>query len=209
MRETETQAYIREWRSMEEQFYRTVLNDSDSYMLGIRLVRAVADSLKSIADPETLVERFQQTGSDDVIPIADTLNAPQVIMLDYQLARGAAFYLRTQEIQEDSAKADIQARLAEARAQGQRWVLIDEHETRRYGRTFFRRLEMRLPDGFSLYTASELDWEKGHVYCVEPMLLDSATGQPRRDVTPPEPRQEFATHEELMHAVEALREKYA
>ncbi|MFL5806604.1 MAG: hypothetical protein ACJ8CR_33360 [Roseiflexaceae bacterium] len=209
MNQQELQAYIAELRSIEDQFFRAVLNDSDSYMLGIRLVRAVADSLKPIADLATLVEYFQRTGSDYVIPIADTLGAPQVMLLDYQLALGAAFYLRSQEIQEDGARADLRARLDAARAQGQRWLVLDERETRRYGRTFFRRLEMRLSDGFGLYTASELDWEKGHLYVLEPMLLDTDTGQPRRGAAPPEPRQEFATYEELMRAVEALREKYA
>ena len=204
----EIQAYIAELRSIEDRFYRAILNDSDSYMLGIRLVRAVADSLRSIVDLEMLVERFQQTGSDYVVPIADTLGAPQVLLLDYQLALGAAFYLRAQEIAEDRTTADVQARLAAARAQDQRWVVIDERETRRYGRTFFRRLEMRLSDGFSLYVASELDWEKGHIYVVEPLLLDPSTGRPRQGA-PPEPRQEFATREELMQAVEVLRKKYA
>src|SRR5262249_16795811 len=137
------------------------------------------------------------------------LGAPQVLLLDYQLALGAAFYLRAQEIQEDNTRADIQARLAAAHAQNQRWVVVDEHETRRYGRTFFRRLEMHLPDGFRLYTASDLAWEKGHIYVLEPMLLDPATGQTRRDVAPPEPPREFSTHEELLCAVAALREKYA
>jgi len=208
MNNQEVQAYIVELRSIEDKFYRAILGDTDSYMLGIRLVRAVADSLKPIADLATLVAYFQRTGSDYVIPIADTLGAPQVMLLDYQLALGAAFYLRAQEIVEDSARADVGARLAAARALGQRWVMLDEHETQRYGRTFFRRLEMRLPDGFSLYTASELDWERGHIYVLEPMLLDPTTSQPRRGAVPPEPRQEFATHEELIRAIEALREKY-
>src|SRR5262245_51164249 len=209
MSHQETQAYIAELRSIEDQFYRAVLNDSDSYMLGIRLVRAIADSLRSITDLQTLVDRFQRTGSDYVVPIADTLGAPQVLLLDYQLALGAAFYLRAQEIQEGDSRADIQARLATARAQNQRWVVIDTYESQRYGRTFFRRLEMRLPDGFGLYTASELDWEKGHIYILEPMLLDPDTGQRHTGIAPPETPQEFATHEELMRAVEALREKYA
>src|SRR5258706_4772109 len=111
MNNQELQAYIAELRSIEDQFFRSVLNDSDSYMLGIWLVRAVADSLKPIADLATLVEYFQRTGSDYVIPIADTLGAPQVMLLDYHLALGAAFYLRAQEIQEGSTRADLQARL--------------------------------------------------------------------------------------------------
>jgi len=209
MRQQELQPYIAEWRAMEDHFYRAVLNDPDLYMLGIRLVRAVADSLKAIADLETLITRFQQTGSDAVATIAETLDAPQVVLIDYQLALGAAFYLRAQEIQEQGARADLEARLAAARAQGQRWVVLYDQETRRHGHAFFQRLEIRLPDGFSLRSADEMDWERGRVYVLEPLLLDLITGLPRRDVSPPEPRQEFATREDLARAVEALRQKYS
>src|SRR5215210_3366738 len=118
MNSKEIQAYLAEWRTIEDRFYRQVLNDSDLYMLGIRLVRAVADSLRAIDDLAALVERFQRTGSDEVAAIADALDAPQVVLLDYQLALGAAFYLRAQEIQADSARADFRTRLADARAQG-------------------------------------------------------------------------------------------
>jgi hypothetical protein len=68
---------------------------------------------------------------------------------------------------------------------------------------------MHLPDGVGLYTAVELDWEKGRVYVVEPIMLDPATGEPLRGVTPPDPRREFATHEELVAEVARLRSKYS
>ena len=209
MDSNEIQAYTAEWRAIEDRFYRQILNDPDLYMLGIRLVRAVADSLQEIDDLGTLVERFQRTGSDEAAAIADTLDAPQVVLLDCQLALGAGFYLRAQEIQERGARADFQARLADARARGLRWVALYDQETRRHGHTFFQRLEMRLSDGFSLRSASEMDWEKGRVYVLEPLLLDLATGLPRRGVPAPAPRQEFATRTALMDALDALREQYA
>ena len=202
------QPYLAEWRMIEDRFYRQVLNDADLYMIGIRLVRAVADSLQTTADLAALVERFQRSSSDDVAVIADTLDAPQVVLLDCQLALGAAFYLRAQEIQQECAKADVQARLAAARAQGQRWVALYDQESRRHGHAFFQRLDMRLSDGFSLRSASEMDWEQGRVFVIEPLLLDPATGLPRRDLPAPEPQQEFATREALMQALAALREKY-
>ncbi|GAC1354885.1 MAG: hypothetical protein NVSMB42_12970 [Herpetosiphon sp.] len=92
---------------------------------------------------------------------------------------------------------------------GQQWVVLGSHETQRYGKTFFRRLEMHLPDGFSLLTTSELDWERGQIFVLEPMLLDPISGEQRRDVAVPEERQEFATHEDLQSAIGALRTKYA
>ncbi len=205
MSQHEIQSYLAEWRTMEDQFYRMVLNDTQLYMLGIRLVRAVADSLKEIGDLETLIERFQRSGSSDVIPIADALEAPQVVLLDYQLALATAFYVRAQEIRQDGARAAWHARLAGARASGQSWVVIYDHEAQRNGHTFFERLEMRLPDGLSLRTASELDWERGRVYVVEPLLLDPITGQSRRGVASRAARQEFATREEMLRAAEDLR----
>jgi hypothetical protein len=47
------------------------------------------------------------------------------------------------------------------------------------------------------------------VYVVEPIMLDPATGEPLRGVTPPDPRREFATHEELVAEVARLRSKYS
>ena len=110
MTTTETQAYVAEWRTMEDRFYRAVMGAAELYMLGIRLVRAIADTLAPVDDLAALVERFQRTGTDDVIPIADALDAPQVVLLDYQLALGAAFYLRAQQIQEARADADLRQR---------------------------------------------------------------------------------------------------
>ena len=209
MNSKEIQAYLAEWRMIEDRFYRQVLNDADLYMIGIRLVRAVADSLQTTADLETLVERFQRSSSDDVAAIADTLDAPQVVLLDCQLALGAAFYLRAQEIQQTRAQADFQARVVAARVQGQRWVTLYDQESRRHGHAFFQRLDMRLSDGFGLRSASEMDWEKGRVFVIEPLLLDPATGLPRRDLPVPELPQEFATRAALDMALAALREKYS
>jgi hypothetical protein len=202
------QAYLAEWRAIEDRFYRQVLNDAELYMVGIRLVRAVADTLGDADELQALIERFERSSSDDVAAIADELDAPQVVLLDCQLALGAAFYLRAQEIQQTRARADFQARLAAARAEGQRWVSLYDQESRRHGHAFFQRLDMRLSDGFSLRSASEMDWEKGRVFVLEPLLLDPATGLPQRERRPPEPRQEFATRAALEQALETLRQKY-
>lgn len=208
MTQTELQAYLAEWRAIEDRFYRQILSDADLYMVGIRLVRAVADSLQTTGDLAALIERFERSSSDDVAAIADALDEPQAVLLDCQLALGAAFYLRAQELHQSQAQADFQARIADARARSQRWAVLYDQESRRHGHTFFQRLDMRLSDGFSLRSASEMDWEKGRIFVVEPQLLDLATGRPRRDLPAPEPRQEFTTRAALDLALAALREKY-
>jgi hypothetical protein len=209
MTPTEIRAYIAEWRSMEDRFYRAVMGAAELYMLGIRLVRTIADTLAPVDDLAALVERFGRTGTDDVIPIADTLDAPQVVLLDYQLALGAAFYLRAQEIQEARADADLRQRIEEAREQGQSWVVLADRETRRYGQVFFQRLEMHLPDGFGLLTSSEMDWERGRIYVVEPLLLDPHTGRRRTGTPPPEPPRVCATLDDMRQVAAQLRHKYA
>jgi hypothetical protein len=173
------------------------------------LVRALADSLTRVTEVEGLVKVYRDYDLDRVGLIAEELALSHLDFIDFELARDAAFYLRYQEILEAQDRARVQARLAEARAQAAQWVTLYDNETKRQGRTFFQRLEMRLPDGLGLYTAVELDWEKGRIYVVEPIMLDPATGEPRRGVAPPDPRQEFATREELVAAVAALREKYS
>jgi hypothetical protein len=117
--------------------------------------------------------------------------------------------LRAQEIQEQVTRADFQKRVAAASAQGQSWALIFDHEQKRYGKPLFRRLEVRVADGLSLYAGSELDLERGLVYALEPMWLDPASGKPRQGLALPQPRREFATREELLAAAAAFRQEYA
>ena len=68
---------------------------------------------------------------------------------------------------------------------------------------------MHITDGVSLHFASELDLEKGKIFSVEPMLLDSKTGRIKKDSDSLGPRQEFLTKKNLMSEVIQLRKKYS
>jgi hypothetical protein len=207
MNKRELKAYVGELRRTEDAYYRDVLGDPELYMLGIRLVRAIADSLQTLTSLEQLIARFRRTGSDYVGPIADSLNTPRVMFLDYHKALGAAFYLRAQELDEDQARSDWLRRVAQAGQDDAGWILVYDLDQQRYGRKFFQRLEMHLPDGISLRTWSDLDWEKGLIYVVEPLALDPLTGKPRADARLAEPSQEFGTLETMRAAAQALKEK--
>ncbi|HXV41525.1 MAG TPA: hypothetical protein VEC96_00550 [Anaerolineae bacterium] len=209
MTEQEIQAQAMTWRKAEDRFYQSALNMPEVYTDGIRLVRTLANHLNQMVEAEQLVEAYQDFDLDQVGLIAEELALSHSDFMDFELARDAAFYLRYQEILDTQDRARIQIKLAEARQQVAQWVTLYDSETKRQGRTFFQRLEMRLSDGLGLYTAVELDLEKGRVYVVEPIMLDPATGEPLHGVTPPDPRQEFATREELAAAVARLREKYS
>lgn len=209
MSEAERRERVDAWRQAEDRFYASVLTMPEAYASGIRLVRALANRLDDVRDVEALLDAYRDTDVDDVAEVAEELELSHRHFVDYELALDAAFYLRYQEVLEEQAEGDIRTRLTQARSEGEEWVVLYDNETRQRGHTFFQRLEMHLPDGIGLYTASELDWEKGRVYVVEPIVLDPDTGRPHRGVPPPEPRQEFETREELAAAVAAMREKYS
>ena len=140
---------------------------------------------------EGLLKEFHEGDPDLAASAADDLELPQLELLDFDQVREAAFFLRYQEIAGIQYQAEIQQQLAAARASGAEWAVLHEETTRVRGRSYTRRLEMHLPDGFALYTGSEMDWEKGRVYVVEPMSLDPESGQPRRDGHWPVPGRSF------------------
>ncbi len=209
MTENEIREQIAAWRKGEDRYYQAVLVEPELYTVGIQLVRAVVNRLSHVTEVEALVEAYHQFQTGDLVAIAEEMDLPRRHFLNYDLAREAAFYLRYQEILEAKAQTDRQARIAEAQSQGTEWVTLYDNETSRYGQTFFQKLEMHLPDGLGLYTAVELDWEKGRVYVLEPIQLDPTTGQPQPGIAPPDRKQEFATREELVAAVARLRDKYS
>jgi hypothetical protein len=207
--EDELSAQVSLWRKTEDKYYASVLNVPELYMAGIRLVRAVANRLSDVTTGEALLTAYRQSDVDFVAAVADELAVPQFAFLNYDLARDTAFYLRYQEILETQAETGAQTKIAEARAAGLDWVVLFDNETKSQGHSFFQRLEMHVLDGIGLYTAVELDWEKGRVYVVEPLVLDVDTGKPRPGITPPAPRQEFTSRTEMAAAVAALRETYS
>lgn len=203
----ELQFYLARWRKAEDRFYASVMSAPELYTTAIHLVRALADHIK-VERVDDLPEAYTQFTIAQVAQIADETNLPQRDFLDYNLARDAAFYLRHRDILETKAKSEVRQRIIQARARNETWVELYNNEHEGQGVTFFQRLEMHLSDGLGIYTALELDWEKGRVYVVEPLVLDPDTGEPRREVKPPDPRQEFSTREEMMLTLAALRRKY-
>jgi|TARA_B110000263_G_scaffold23239_1_gene18022 hypothetical protein len=178
-------------------------------MRALRLVRAIVDTLKDITALESLITRYQEIDSSYVVPIAKSLDMPQLVVLNYELTLSVAFYLRGREIAESQALSRTKDLVRKAKENGDEWIVIYDNKTEHNGYTFFRRLEMHIPDGVSLHFASELDLEKGKIFSVEPMLLDSKTGRIKKDSDSLGPRQEFLTKKNLMSEVIQLRKKYS
>lgn len=205
----ELRAYLTTWRKAEDKFYGSVLSAPELYTSGVRLVRGIANTLADVETVEALLDAYPQTTISQVSEVAESLDIIHRDFLDYHLARDSAFYLRHREILEAQAKTEIEARIVEAQTLGDEWVTLYNTEQEGQGITFFQRLEMHIPDGLGIYSAIELDWEKGRVYVVEPLLLDPATGEPQRQTRPPDPRQEFSSREDMLVRLAALRQKYS
>ncbi|HEX2987631.1 MAG TPA: hypothetical protein VHS06_05615, partial [Chloroflexota bacterium] len=197
------------WRRAEDLYYRSVLQEPSLYTSSINLVRAIADSLAEITELAALVGEYRVADPELVATIADSLELPHREFIDYDLALDAGYYLRYQEIAEIESAAEIRDRIEKARSEGDEWVVLYDNKTRSRGHTYFERLEMQLSNGIGLRTSSELDWEKGRIFTVEPINLDPETGQMRRGVRSSDPMQEFTTLGEMAAAVEALRVKYS
>lgn len=209
MDEQNLTTHLANWRKAEDKFYGAALSAPEIYTAGVQLVRGIANSLADVESVEALLEAYADSTIQQVVDVAEALNITHRDFLDYNLARDAAFYLRHREILEAQAKAGVEARLAEAQRRGDEWVTLYHVEQEGRGVTFFQRLEMVLSTGVGIYSAIELDWEKGRMYVVEPMMLDPATGEPRRELPPPDPRQEFTTLADMDEALAALRKKYS
>jgi hypothetical protein len=209
MDEQNLTTHLASWRKAEDRFYGAALSAPEIYTDGLQLVRGLANSLSEVASVEALLEAYAKSSIQQVVDVAEALNLRYRDFLDYYLARDAAFYLRHREILEAEAKAGIAARIVEAQGQEGEWVTLYHVEQEGPGVTYFQRLEMILSSGLGLYSAIELDWDRGRVYVVEPMLLDPATGAPRRGIPPPDPRQEFTSLADMAEALAALRKKYS
>jgi hypothetical protein len=208
MSEDEVKLLLKKWRKSEEEYFASIMNAVELYTEGIRLVRGIANDI-DVEDENNLPEAYTQMEIPHVTAIAESLELVHRDFLDYNLARDAAFNLRHRDILIAKSNAEIRERLAEARASGKEWVSLYNNEQEWKNKKIFQRLDMHLPDGMGIFSASEFEWEKGWVYVVEPIVLEPATGDPLREVQPPDPRQEFSSSEELAAAVALLREKYS
>lgn len=163
----------------EERLYPVALVDPDLYQRAVMLVREVADELRLLPTTELLVEAWD--GAAEIVAgVVDRLGL-EPGRLDLGLVAGAAFSLRERELAEDEARASALERIRHAREAGEPWVVLYETALAGAGAGSpappYRRLEMRLADGFGLHVFVEVDPDTARpVYGVEALQLDPQTG---------------------------------
>lgn len=169
------------------------------------LVRAVADDLREVDTVEDLAEAWGRRA--EIAEAAARREGVAGEVPDLEIVAGAAFALRHRELVAEAGREETRRRIAEARDRGEAWVVL--HETGMAEAPFpqpYRRVEMRLADGYALSLSAELDPDSGGIiYAVEGLRLDPDTGQSAGGADPA--RREFADPEVWRWEVRALMDR--
>jgi hypothetical protein len=194
----------RRWRLGEQRLYPMIMVAPEAYEVYVRLVRTIADELKSCATLDELVDAYADRMA--IVEHAAAGGGMSSTGLDLDLAVDAAFQLRHTELEDELQRAEVRRRIADMEERAG-WVVLTESAL--VAEKLFppyRRLEMHLPDGTGLDVSVELDLETGRPrYAVEVVQLDPATGALLPGREEPDRRQEFSESSAWQEAIAALR----
>ena len=176
------------WQQAETRLYPAVMDRPDLYQRIVRLVRLTADSLRPLGPGTTALVAAAGRGGALVAATADDAAIPTA-ELDLDLVAGAAVALRYRELRAEQAARRRLRRLAEGRAAGHDWVVVDE-TGEPDGDPFipYSRLEVHTATGRALLVTATPDDEFRDVHHeVRPVRLDPETGEVTEDPAAPEP----------------------
>lgn len=197
------ESLIRRWEEAERRLYPSMMAQPEVVAGAIRLVREVADDLREVETLEGLAVAWPRAA--DMVRRAAGREGMEEEPVDPELVAGAAFALRYRELAAEASRREVRRRIEDARARGEEWVVLEEAGVAEAPFPQpYRRLEMRLADGYALHCTAHLDPDSGGiVHGVERLRLDPASGE----LTGPEgpDRREFVDPEEWRRAVEELR----
>jgi len=201
---------VERWNVAERHLYPVVMARPELYERYLALVRALADDLGDVSTPGALaaafgeaLERAARTAARTGVPTEE---------LDLGVAAGAAFAVRYREIRAAAAREAVAARVQEATAKGERWVVLQEPSGDQapdpFAATVSSRVELHIPTGVAIHSFVELDPETYQPrYGVEAARLDPSSGELARDeelVATPRTFDDLAAWEA---AVTALRQE--
>ncbi len=200
---------VRRWRTAEERLYTVVMVFPEHYERRIRLVRAVADELRSSSTAEELVGAYARA-PDLVARASQRLGLLREDVGDAEVVGDAAFSLRYGEVLEETHRGEAVRRTRAAREAGHEWVVLYETGSPETALLApYRRLEMHLPDGVGLHVFVEPHPETMRaVYGVEAVQLDPTSGDWVGESVLPAERETFVARLQRAEAVAQRRRRY-
>ena len=199
---------VERWNQAERRLYPVVLARPDLYEGYLALVRAMADDLGDLATTDALAAAFGEAA-----PMA-ARSAVRIGVptdgLDLEVAAGAAFALRYREVKVAGARAAVAAKVQEATAEGEQWVVLQEPAGGQLPDPFAAatssRVELHVPTRLAIHSFVELDPDTYQPrYGVEAARLDPVSGELVRDEEPVATPQTFDDRAAWERAVTALR----
>jgi hypothetical protein len=199
---------VERWNVAERRLYPVVLARPDLYERYLTLVRLMADDLGELSTPEALAAAF-----GEAVPRAARTAARGGIStdgLDLEVAAGAAFALRYREVKAAAARDAVAARVQEAAAKAERWVVLQEPPGGQapdpFAGAVSSRVELHVPTGVAVHSYVELDPDTYQPrYGVEAARLDPVSGELARDEEPVATPRTFDDPVAWEQAVAALR----
>jgi hypothetical protein len=199
---------VERWNVAERHLYPVVMARPDLYERYLALVRALADDLGDLSTPEALAAAFDEAEAR-AARTADRTGVPTA-GLDLGMAAGAAFALRYREVKAAVARAAVAARVQEATAKGESWVVLQEPSGEQapdpFAASVSSRVELHVPSGVAIHSYVELDPDTYQPrYGVEVVRLDPVSGELARDEEPVATPRTFDDPAAWERAVTALR----
>lgn len=199
------------WRTGEEKLYPVVMTRPDLYERAVRIVRAMADELRSCGTLDELVAAWPEAAgilsraaAQALLPLAE---------LDRGLLAGAAFSMRYRELAADAAFTERGARVRAAEEAGQAWVTVEQiGSPETAGLSPYTWVEMhtggpgRGTAGVALRLSIGMDLDTGGpAFSVEVIMCDPVTGAVLADTDGLSLSDTYSTRAEWETAVAELR----
>lgn len=200
---------VRRWREAEGAYFAQSFAEPGMYETALAVVRGLADGLADVATEADLENAYEERGPDWAETRVEELNLAQGAWLELAGAREVAFNLRLGEICAAHAARDTAARLAEARAAGETWLVAVDGETGFAGWRTYRRVDIHATSGVALYGYSSRDWDGGiETLWFEVLRVDPQTGAPIRGAAPLRKARTCRDRPALLRAFGAARRRY-
>jgi hypothetical protein len=164
------------WIEAERRLYPLATSAPRRYEQVIRVVRAVADDLRTVASTRELHERWRDAPTM-VSRVVDERGL-KIGDLSREHIAGAAFSLRHGELAAVEQRRAQEDRVRAARSAGLDWVVLHERGDLDAGLLDpYRAIEMHLATGLALVTTVEVDPASGGPsYVLAAAQLDAVTG---------------------------------
>ncbi len=199
---SEREDAIRRWREAEDKLYPVVTVRPELYQAAIGVVRSLADHLAGVPDLDALVASYLAS-----TPAADFEAAgiePSAIPpeLDHEMARNAAYQVRSRELVQRASVESAQLAISRSRKAGEATATIYSHGEDELWPPY-RRVEMSLATGFAVSVSTEYNPDTMlPLYVLEGFQLDPDTGAGAELLAP---RSEYTDPDAWRRAAQKLR----